>query len=293
VEADPGYVEAWRLLARDCFNRAYQGLQPADEAYAQAREYLNKALAIDPDYGRAHDGLASIAIGYDFDFEVAAREWRRALQLDPTNEDIISNAAGLLQALGRGDQAIAVYKWSVSRDAVSAINYVLLASAYYTSRQFTESAEAYGTALSLSPGYLGASSWSAIALLLGGDAQGALAATDREPSEMWRLVAQSMVYQALDRSADSGAALERLTRQYEKTAPLAIASVHAYRGENDRAFEWLEKAVAYHDTSLSTVSVDPVFANLHDDPRWIAFLRRHGMAPEQLAAIKFEVPLPQ
>jgi TolB-like protein len=293
VEADPGYVEAWRLLARDCFNRAYQGLQPADEAYARAREYLNKALAIDPNYGRAHDGLASIAINYDLDLEVAAREWRRALELDPTNEDIISNAAVLLQALGRDERAIAVYKRSVSRDAVSAINYVLLASAFYLSGQFAESAKAYDTALSLSPGYLGASSWSAIALLLAGDEQEALAAANQEPSEMWRLVAQAMAYHALDRSADSSAALGQLTRQYEKVVPLAIASVHAYRSENDRAFEWLEKAVAYHDTSLGTVSVDPMFANLHDDPRWLPFLRKHGMAPEQLAAIEFEVPIPK
>jgi hypothetical protein len=66
----------------------------------------------------------------------------------------------------------------------------------------------------------------------------------------------------------------------------------AFRGEADRAFEWLDRAVAYHDTGLAEIAVDPLFANLHQDPRWLPFLRRVGKAPEQLAAIEFEFMLP-
>ena len=67
----------------------------------------------------------------------------------------------------------------------------------------------------------------------------------------------------------------------------------AFRGEADRAFEWLDKAVAYHDPGLAEIAVEPLFANLHEDPRWLPFLRKIGKAPEQLAAIKFDVKLPQ
>ena len=67
----------------------------------------------------------------------------------------------------------------------------------------------------------------------------------------------------------------------------------AFRREADRAFEWLDKAVAYHDPGLSDIVVEPLFANLHQDPRWLPFLRKLGRAPEQLAAIKFDVKLPQ
>ena len=69
--------------------------------------------------------------------------------------------------------------------------------------------------------------------------------------------------------------------------------VLAYRGEADRAFEWLDKAVQYHDTDLGTLAVYPLFASLHSDPRWLPFLRKIGMAPEQLAAIKFDVKVPR
>jgi hypothetical protein len=44
---------------------------------------------------------------------------------------------------------------------------------------------------------------------------------------------------------------------------------------------------------LAEIAVDRLFANLHQDPRWLPFLRRLGKAPEQLAAIEFDVKLPQ
>ena len=72
-----------------------------------------------------------------------------------------------------------------------------------------------------------------------------------------------------------------------------IACVFAYRGESDRAFEWLQKAVVTRDSSLSNLPMELFLRNLHDDPRWLPFLRKLGKAPEQLAAIKFELKVPE
>jgi hypothetical protein len=66
----------------------------------------------------------------------------------------------------------------------------------------------------------------------------------------------------------------------------------AFRGEANRAFEWLDKAVAYHDGGLAEIGDSPPFAKLRQDPRWLPVLRKLGKAPEQLAAIKFDVKLP-
>ena len=64
-------------------------------------------------------------------------------------------------------------------------------------------------------------------------------------------------------------------------------------GEPFRRFgEWLEKAIAYRDPGLSLTGVQWSFTNVHDDPRWLPFLRRINRAPEQLAAVKFDVKLP-
>ena len=55
----------------------------------------------------------------------------------------------------------------------------------------------------------------------------------------------------------------------------------------------MDKAVQYHDITLGSIPLEPMFVNLHSDPRWLTFLREHGMAPEQVAKIKFDVKVPK
>jgi hypothetical protein len=69
--------------------------------------------------------------------------------------------------------------------------------------------------------------------------------------------------------------------------------VLAFRGEADRAFEWLDKAVQYKDPGLVQIPAQSEFANIHDDPRWLPFLESIGKSPAQLDAIKFKVKLPE
>jgi hypothetical protein len=83
-----------------------------------------------------------------------------------------------------------------------------------------------------------------------------------------------------------------LTANHAQDAAYYIATVYAYRGDHDRAFEWLDKAVVNHNQNLFTVASEPQFDPLHDDPRWLPLLRKLGKAPEQLAKIQFNVALP-
>jgi len=64
-------------------------------------------------------------------------------------------------------------------------------------------------------------------------------------------------------------------------------------GEADRAFAWLDKAVANGDPGLSSIAMGNVFSNLYEDTHWLPFLERIGRSPAQLAAIEFEVKLPE
>ena len=132
-----------------------------------------------------------------------------------------------------------------------------------------------------------------MAMLLKGDAQGALAEIEQEKNETWKMIGLPMAYYALGRKADSDAALAALIAKYEKDASYNIAYVYAFRGEADKAFEWLDKAVAYGDPGLAEIVTENLFDNIHSDPRWLPFLRKIGKAPEQLAKIEFKVTLPQ
>ena len=107
------------------------------------------------------------------------------------------------------------------------------------------------------------------------------------------MIGLPMAYHALGRKADSDAALAALIAKDEKDAPYNIAYVYAFRGEADKAFAWLDKAVEYGDPGLGEIVTENLFDKIHADPRWLPFLRKIGKAPEQLAKIEFKVTLPQ
>ena len=130
-------------------------------------------------------------------------------------------------------------------------------------------------------------------MLSKGENEAALKAIQQEPYEDFRLSSLVMAYHALGQAAESDAALTELISKHEQHYPVYIASVLAYRGEADRAFAWLDKAVAYGDPGLSSIAGGTEFSNLYEDPRWLPFLERIGRSPAQLAAIEFEVKLPE
>ena len=50
--------------------------------------------------------------------------------------------------------------------------------------------------------------------------------------------------------------------------------MYAFRGEPDRAFEWLERAYRQRDAGLMEIKADPLLKNLERDPRYGAFLKK-------------------
>ena len=81
---------------------------------------------------------------------------------------------------------------------------------------------------------------------------------------------------------ESDAALARLTAGFADIAAVQVAQAHAYRGENDRAFEWLARAAKQRDSGLAWTKSATCFTRLHGDPRWTQFLATVGLTDAQL-----------
>jgi len=292
IAIDPHYAPAWVALARNFTNEAATGMLPNDQGLRQAREAAEKALAIDPDNAPAQGLLGTIALDQN-DLPGAARHFERALALDPTDLGALGNSSGLLQALGRRSQAIAVDEYEVARDPVNPRALVIMGTDYVFAGRYDDAIGKFRTALSMSPGFGGAHFYLGDALLLNGDAPAALAAMQGETVEELRLVGRALVYHALGKKAPADSALTALIAKYAKDHPYDIASVYAYRGEVDPAFAWLAKAMQADDGNLPFTQTDPLLITLRADPRWLPFLRKIGHAPEQLAKIPFTVTLPR
>ncbi|MBZ0113659.1 MAG: hypothetical protein K8J08_14435 [Thermoanaerobaculia bacterium] len=194
--------------------------------------------------------------------------------------------------LGRLDEGIDILELLAARDPLNSSIPFQLGQSYYLEGRFDKAVEWHRYQLTLAPQTLGGYYGLAVSLLLQGNASAALAESQKEPNEPFRLNALALAYHATGRGVESDAALAEMIEKYEKISTYNIASILAFRGEADRAFEWLDKAVEYRDGGLQMIE-EPLFDKIHDDPRWLPFLRRIGRAPEQLAAIELDVTLPE
>ncbi len=285
----PDLPAAWAGLAENYISLANKALMPAEEGYQKAMEAAGKALTLDQDYAPALASLGWLSMVYGNDLQGAARYLERALALDPTNPQIIRPAAILLMNLVRQEEAIGLLEYAVARDPVSSALHSNLALNYFSAGRPADAVAAYEVALRLSPEAGGVQSFIGQALLAENKPAAALEAMQREPSEPWRLVGLAMAYHALGQAAESDASLEEMIEKYGQEWRYNIAYVIAFRGETDRAFEWLEKAKQINDAGLSEVASAPEFAKARTDPRWLKFLESIGKAPQQLAAIEFEI----
>jgi TolB-like protein/Tfp pilus assembly protein PilF len=288
---DPKLASAWTEIASCQLHLADVSGRPA-EGLELAREAVDKALAIDPDFAGAYVLLANLVFKTPGgDLPTMARHLERALALDPANTETMASALGVLILLKRSEEAVAFGEYVVAHNPVDSGPHLALAAAYSCAGRRDEAIGSYQNALRLRPGWPFLHYKLGTELLRNRDAKAALAEY-LQAARSWRLIGLTMAYHALGQKVDSDAALTECISQYEKVSAWNIAYALAYRGEVDRAFDWLDKAIASQDFGLGESALTPEFTSLHADPRWLPFLRKIGRAPEQVALVKFNPKLP-
>jgi len=134
----------------------------------------------------------------------------------------------------------------------------------------------------LSPTFAGAYTDLAKPLLYPGRLDDALAATQKEADESWKLATLPLVYWALGRRGESDATLQQFESKYADVGAYNIAEIYAYRGQTDAAFSWLERAYRQRDSGMSAVRGDPLLQNLRKDPRFMAVLAKMKLDRDSL-----------
>jgi TolB-like protein/cytochrome c-type biogenesis protein CcmH/NrfG len=289
LATDPTYAPAWDGLADVYFSQVDFGVVSAEQGLPLARAAADRALDSDPTYAPVYARLALLAGIIELDLATAARHVERGLAIDPANLEVISSAAYIGRQLQRWEQAIALGQHVVSRDPFNEQAHDRLAMIYLSAGRLDDALAEFQIAVALSPGFASERHYIGRIYLLQGDAEAALAEMRQEPMESWRLVGLAMAFHALGRKVDSDAALNEAISKYGKVLATVIAYAMAYRGETDEAFEMLESADYF---GASIMANHAMLTGLHSDPRWLPFLRKLGMAPEQLAAIKFDIAVP-
>jgi len=251
-----------------------------------------KMLAIDPRSASAHIYLASIAIFYDNDLAAAARHYEQALELQPTSDTVLGNAAGLLVNLGRLEQAVALQEYVTARDPLNAVRYSNLGTYYFYSARWDDAIAAYRTALKLSPNAQHLYHSIGLARMLQGRPEEAMEEFALEPDMDAALQGTTMALHALGRGQAYEQRLAEALEKLGETSPAFIAQIYAWSGDADNTFAWLAKAVEQKDNGLAGQFLEPYYASVHADPRWAEFLQRTGSSQQQRDSIEFRVDLP-
>jgi hypothetical protein len=114
---------------------------------------------------------------------------------------------------------------------------------------------------------------------------------DDEELDGNRIMGRLMALYELGRYADFEDEFAR-ARDEELFDPEATARIYAWAEQNDEAFRWLDKMVAkYGSASAYNVKTD-LYRRLHADPRWLAFLEKHGATDEEYSSISFDPDWP-
>jgi len=286
TELDPRFALAWAgVAATNGWLAAFAtegGQKTFDAHLSSARDAVARALSIEPNLPEALLARGSIETNFDFNWNGAAQTLSKALALAPADPNIVIAAGNLEIARGNPDRAIELYRKAVDLDPVNPQARAFLAFNLAATKRFAEARAEFPRVVELNPAAPWAHAGLGLSYLLEGKFEQSVAATEGEAGEWARLLIVACARWGQKKIPEADAALAQLTKDFAETAAYQIAEVHAYRGDKDKAFEWLERARQQRDPGLAGLHKDPLLTNLHDDPRWNAFLHTMGLANDQL-----------
>jgi serine/threonine protein kinase/tetratricopeptide (TPR) repeat protein len=246
ITKDPNDALSYAGLAN-----AYRGLSslymaPLD-AMPKSKGAAVRALELDETLAEPHASLGAVKLFYDWDWSGAEKEFRRALELNPSLVEAHLGEATYLATLGRFDEALAEDKLALSLDPASPRARVAALLHSYLARRFDGTIEECRKTIELAPNVGTPHAILGLALSFEGrSADGIVAAEDgaRLSGSPSHLAWLGYVYAKARNRNGAKKVIERLIEQSKQryVCSVDMAGIYVGLGEPERAFQWLEKA---------------------------------------------------
>ena len=274
LSIDSTYAPAWVGLSAIHFIQSSYGYVPEGEGFGKARKEAEKALEFNPNIAEAYTQLGMIKMTYDWDWTGADEAFKKALELDPENPNVMTGAAFLAATLGKFNKAIKLEQSVIEIDPVHVRGYIDLGSFTWYAGLPDESISVLRKGLELNPQSLLSHALISLDYIMKGKPDSALIEIKQEPEPWMRKAYSPIVYYALGRKKEADKKLTEFIKGYRNMGAFQIAEVYAYIGEKDKAFEWLEKAYNQRDSGLAQIVGDPMMRNIVKDPRYATFMKK-------------------
>jgi eukaryotic-like serine/threonine-protein kinase len=281
IDKDPNYVLAYVGMAEYYYVLSDYTYTPMRESIPKLKAAVSKVLAIDDGQPEAHALLAG-AYDSELDWAAAAREYERALQLDPNNSRTHVLYGLHFVTLGNIDEAMTHYQRAVQQDPLNLNAMSNLGASYMGARRYDQAIAELNKVLEIDPDYVGAHQF----LSLVYEAQGKYelwldemekTATHSKDADLLAVnKAARLEYARAGYRAANKKIAEVLQEQAKRVYidPVNIASAYAASGDKDKAFFWLEKAFAEKSDLIRILKTAQTFDSLRSDPRYADLLRR-------------------
>ncbi len=265
IKEDPEFALAYTGLADSLNLLSFYEIEPTSNTMPAARNAALRAIELDPNLAEGHASLADIYLHFDRDWSGADREYRRAIECNPSYALSYHWYANLLAAKGQHEAANAAMMHALDIDPVSLISWVWAGVTSYLARRYGTAIEHYKSALELNPQFIWAHTYLAQSLEQQGDFKGALG----EFETAIRLTGgnrclQAMKAHTLAMAGDDAAALRLLNEisnqpGQEWVPSYDMAAAYTALGDIDNGVKWLNRACADRNMKLFTLIQDPRF----------------------------------
>jgi TolB-like protein len=281
IARDPTFALAFAMLSLAHIERAEQGTTAPDASYCRAEEAVTRALSLDPDLSAAHCTAGHLKTVSRFDWAGAEGDFKRALELSPSNADALDLYGRLCAALGRYDEAIALVQRAQELDPMA--HRTDVATTLLRAGRYDEAVRCAEEALELDPRYDRARATLGWAYFFTGrKADGVAelerAVADSQGNTMWlaQLAQACAMTGMVEKARTILAALEERAK-HGYVSPYHFAYVYAGLGDAESAMDCLECAVTEHAGPAYGIKGSFLLTSLHAHPRFDALLRRMNL----------------
>jgi TolB-like protein/DNA-binding winged helix-turn-helix (wHTH) protein/Tfp pilus assembly protein PilF len=293
IAKDPNYADAYAGLANAYMLAPIFGVSTTVEFLPKALEAATRAITLNDNLANAHTALAFSKSHLDYDWPTAEREYRRGLELNPSDAQVhLFYSNGYLSPLGRHDEAIAEMKVAAELDPYSLPVQSFLGRTLVWARRYDEALAQYQRANALDPNFavtherlahlyadLGRfneaiAEESKARTLIGEDAD-----TVRSREEALRhAFAAHGATGYWQTQLDFATAKPNPPEAYDDSFGTAI--IYAWLGQKEKAIESLESTYAERTIAMTEIGIEPAFDALRSEPRFHELLRRVGLERE-------------
>jgi serine/threonine protein kinase/Tfp pilus assembly protein PilF len=283
VQKDPHYALSYAGLADTYSLLGDAGYLPPSEAWPKAKAAAMQALAIDDSLAEAHTSLGLVKERFEWDWAGAEKEFKRGIELNANSATAHHWYGDYLANMGRFEEGMRETKRAQQLDPLSLVINTSLGWQYYVVGQNDQAIEQLRKVLDIDPKF-------ALARRILEEVYTQMGKHKEAVEEREKIVSLSgspelaaSIEEDFVRSGYRGVLqswLNGLTEisKHGYVSSYSIAQAYIRMGEKEKAFSWLERAYEEHDSGLVSLGVEPMFASVRADPRFLDLLRRARLA---------------